>query len=108
MEMSATCVLAMQLKESEDGRVRWSRHDESHVAFADVTTKRELYKWRGQLTSHYPVASWLLPHCSWLKRLACLEKDGWDDPLPADLVQRCMSLACHLSQHDPASGMWQR
>ncbi|XP_065195653.1 uncharacterized protein LOC135827058 [Sycon ciliatum] len=106
LEMSAARVLGLQLNESDDGRVRWSRRDESHVAFADVTTKRELYKWCGQLTSHYPVASWLRPHCSWLKRLACLEKLGWDDPLPADLVQRCMSLASRLSQHDPATGVW--
>ena len=62
MEMSAAGVLGLQLNESEDGGVRLSRRDESPVAFADVTTKRELYKWCGQLTSHGPVASWLCPH----------------------------------------------
>ena len=106
MEMSPARVLGLELNESGDGRVRWSRRDESQVAFADVTTKRELYKWCGQLTSHYPVTSWLHPHSSWLKRLACLEKLGWDDPSPADLAQRFMSLACCLSQHDPATSVW--
>ena len=82
-------VLGLQLI-SEEVVIQWHRTYPKNLDLPtpELLTKRVLFQWRGRLTSHYPVASWLRVHCSWLKRLACKEGMEWDNHLSQDLYNR--------------------
>ncbi|XP_065195812.1 uncharacterized protein LOC135827211 [Sycon ciliatum] len=71
----------------------------------DAVTRREIFKWCGKLTSHYPVGSWLRLACSYLKRLSSLQP-GWDDPVSHEVVACCAEVIHRLQTDDPAQGVW--
>eukprot|EP00117_Sycon_ciliatum_P035558 scpid11219/ scgid1080/ len=99
-------VLGLQLSESADGQVRWKRRgDVMPTCQPDAITRREIFKWCGKLTSHYPVGSWLRPACSYLKRLSSLQP-GWDDPVSHEVVACCAEVIHRLQTDDPAQGVW--
>ena len=100
-------VLGLQLSKDDSGEVKWARRDGPRTALPDVLTRRAVYKWCGALVGHYPVASWLRVHCSWLKRLTSLLGLKYDDPLPDQLKKFCIDLAQRLSSDDPVGGVWQ-
>ena len=100
-------VLGLQLSTSDD-RVMWHRRDGVKMTFDLPLTKRKVFQWCGRLTSHYPVAGWLRPSCSMVKRLATLENgDNWDDEVSPELLSICQSLQERVSSHDPVRGVWQ-
>ncbi|XP_065195764.1 uncharacterized protein LOC135827166 [Sycon ciliatum] len=99
-------VLGLQLSESADGQVRWKRRgDVMPTCQPDAITRREIFKWCGKLTSHYPVGSWLRPACSYLKRLSSLQP-GWDDPVSHEVVACCAEVIHRLQTDNPAQGVW--
>ncbi|XP_065176529.1 uncharacterized protein LOC135806289 [Sycon ciliatum] len=99
-------VLGLQLSESADGQVRWKRRgDVMPTCQPNAITRREIFKWCGKLTSHYPVGSWLRPACSYLKRLSSLQP-GWDDPVSHEVVACCAEVIHRLQTDDPAQGVW--
>ena len=106
-DLTTARVLGLQLTKADDGEVTWSRRDGPRTALPDELTRRAVYKWCGALTSHYPVASWLRVHCSWLKRLTSLLDLAFDDPLPDQLKKFCIDLAQRLTTDDPVRGVWQ-
>ena len=61
------------------------RHRDNVVqSFHEVSTKRKLFSLCGQLLGHFPVAGWLRPACSYIKRLC--NKMNWDDMLDENVL----------------------
>ena len=105
--MSTSRVLGLQLSiPLDDGQVMWRRRDGVQTTFDEPLTKRRIFQWCGRLTSHYPVAGWLRPACSMVKRLAGLEKVAWDEAVSDDLLQICRDLQSQFDHGDPVRGVW--
>jgi transposase InsO family protein len=89
------------LQNHKDGT--WSRRTE--LPRLEHETKRGVHKWTGRLVSHLPIAGWLRPACSALKRL-CSGID-WDDRLDERTKKSCKKLEKMLvDRGDPAKGAW--
>ena len=99
-------VLGIALSKAPNGQLVMSRGTglSSYISETSEITKRELFSLCGRLTGHYPVAGWLRPHCSFLKRLG---SDGsWDRPV-SDSVRKLMGdLAQRALADDPVKGNW--
>jgi transposase InsO family protein len=68
-------------------------------------SKRGVHSWTGKLVCHLPIAGWLRPCASALKRL-CSGQD-WDDPLDAHALRACERLGKWLLERgDPCQGIW--
>ena len=104
-EMCEGRVLGLQLFD-RDGQVMWRRRDGIDTTYAQPLTKREVYRWCGRLTSHYPVCHWLRPACCFLKRLASKES-SWDKPVSPELAACCDEVVSRLATDDPVAGVWQ-
>ena len=68
-------------------------------------TKRQLFSICGKLVSHYPVAGWLRPCCSFLKLLGC--GGSWDEPVSTVVYELTRELLERVRKEDPvrADGM---
>ena len=97
-------VLGLQLSET-DNIVLWRRRDGSQLQHEEPLTRREVFKWTGRLTSHYPVCSWLRPACAWLKRHSS-EDRHWDEPVTNAIQDCCHELQERVLSSDPAKGEW--
>jgi transposase InsO family protein len=81
----------------------WSRRTE--LPLLEAESRRGVHSWTGRLIGHLPVANWLRPCCSALKRLTCAY--DWDEPLPPGLTKKCKKLHQMLiDRGDPATGKW--
>ena len=70
----------------------------------DGLTKRQLFSLCGRLTGHYPIAGWLRPCCSYLKRLG---SDGsWDTPVDEATRKLAVELLERVKKMDPVTGWW--
>jgi len=100
-------VLGIALKRASDGHLMMSRAAEmpSAVMVDTKLTKRGLFSLCGRLTGHYPVASWLRPHCSFLKRLG--SEGSWDEPVSKDVHKLAGELVHRAHAEDPVRGRWQ-
>ena len=58
----------------------------------------------GKLVGHFPVASWLRPACSFVKRLA--NSVGWDSKVDAKTVELAQELWKRVETEDPVGGVW--
>ena len=91
-------VLGMQLLVgTPNEEVMWRRRDGVDLTLPKQPTKREVFSWCGRLTSHYPVASWLRPCCSYIKRVSCENAAVWDKPIPAVLEKLCRMVEDQVS-----------
>ena len=99
-------VLGIALSKAPGGHLKMSRGSElsSFISESSDMTKRRLFSLCGRLTGHYPVAGWLRPHCSFLKRLG---SDGsWDEPV-SDCVRKLVDeLVNRVLTEDPVKGSW--
>ena len=57
-----------------------------------------------KLVQHFPVASWLRPACSYLKRLA--NSGGWDSELSRGKDELAHELWDRVEEEDPVGGAW--
>ena len=73
--LSNARVLGLRVRRNDEGYF-WERDNNLPIVPKDMT-RRQLFSICGQLTSHYPVAGWLRPACSVLKRLSSSGK--WDE-----------------------------
>ena len=89
--------------ENRNGCLYWKR-DNIVQAVDSVRTKRQLFSYCGQLLGHYPVARWLRPACSYIKRQTngCL----WDDSLSSFTIALLRELKERLEKEDPVGGAW--
>ena len=99
-------LLGIALSRAPDGHLRMSRGTalaEFELVQANLT-KRGLFSLCGRLVGHYPVAGWLRPHCSFLKRLGC--SGSWDEPIESNVRALATELLSRAQQQDPVRGRW--
>jgi len=86
------------------GVLEWSR-DNQVDDLKPNATRRQIFSWCGQLTGHLPVANWLRPACSFLKRL-CSEGQ-WDDEVSDRAMLVAKDIEARFQAKDPAGGTWE-
>ena len=105
--LTGTRLLGMQLLAgTPNEEVMWRRRNDVDMTLPKQPTKREVFSWCGRLTSHYPVASWLRPCCSYIKRVSCDNAAVWGKPIPAVLEKLCRTVEDQVSREDPLNGKW--
>lgn len=97
-------VLGLQIVASPDGVLKWCRGNSVEAPTAKMS-RRQLFSFCGALVGHFPVAGWLRPACSYVKRVA---GDGaWNSEIP-DCAQRlAIDLWSRVQLDDPAKGAWE-
>ena len=95
-------VLGLKVFESE-GKLMWTR-DNALVEPHPAMTKRELFSFCGKLIGHFPVASWLRPACSYLKRLAC--EGSWEQHVEQRVLDLSVEVWKRVQAKDPVRGTW--
>ena len=99
-------LLGVALQKGPSGHLMMSRGSPlPELNLGDRLTKRGLFSLCGRLVGHYPVAGWLRPCCSYLKRLGC---DGsWDEPIDGSVQKMADELLARTASEDPVRGRWQ-
>ena len=95
-------VLGLKVSKGEGG-CRWCR-DNAVDEIKPCMSRREVFSWCGQLVGHLPVANWLRPACSFLKRLC--SHVSWDDPAPEKAMLIVQEIHKRFKASDPACGRW--
>ena len=100
-------MLGLRVAESDGPALQWSRDGESPTQAPPVLTRRSVFAWAGQLTSHVPVAGWLRPAAAWMKRTANRLSPDWDTPIVSEELQREVDeVSRRFRACDPARGQW--
>jgi len=96
-------VLGLKVGRNTTGVLMWKR-DNVIDGPSDVRTRRQIFSLCGKLTGHFPVAGWLRPACSYIKRLA--SNVEWDSVVD----ERCIGMAIEIQERvkkaDPVCGVW--
>ncbi|XP_067939562.1 uncharacterized protein [Watersipora subatra] len=96
-------VLGLRVIKNPDNQYKWYR-DGVVPILQEIPTKCELFSVFGKLVGHYPVAGWLRPACSYLKRQT--NEIGWDEEIPVPVREFAKEVMNRISQHDPVTGRW--
>ncbi|KAG1712190.1 hypothetical protein GQR58_002379 [Nymphon striatum] len=99
-------VLGISLRKGSGGHLEMSRGMVLSEIVMDQSrlTKRGLFSLCGRLVGHYPVAGWLRPCCSFLKRLGC--GGSWDEPVESSVGELANELLVRARAEDPVRGRW--
>jgi len=99
-------LLGVALRRGSGGCLEMSRGTALDAVSLDpaTLTKRELFSLCGRLVGHYPIAGWLRPHCSYLKRLGC--SGAWDEQVEPNVRSLAVDLLARARQEDPVKGRW--
>ncbi|KAG1698821.1 Gamma-glutamylcyclotransferase [Nymphon striatum] len=99
-------VLGISLRKGSGGHLEMSRGMALSEIVMDQSklTKRGLFSLCGRLVGHYPVAGWLRPCCSFLKRLGC--GGSWDEPVESSVGELANELLVRARAEDPVRGRW--
>ncbi|XP_054259447.1 uncharacterized protein LOC128984178 [Macrosteles quadrilineatus] len=82
-------------------KLMWYR-DNKLKPLDQVKTKKDVFSLCGQLIGHYPVASWLRPACSFVKRH--LSDLKWDDLISERAQTMLTNIMDRIDERDPATG----
>jgi ribonuclease HI len=96
-------VLGLRIQKSQNGELMWSR-DNLLREFHNSLTKREVFSLCGQLTGHFPVARWLRPACSYIKR--CVNDIKWNEKVDKKTVSMIKEVMVQVQESDPVKGRW--
>ncbi|XP_067930494.1 uncharacterized protein [Watersipora subatra] len=96
-------VLGLRVIKDPDSQYKWYRDGEVPI-LQEIPTKRELFSVFGKLIGQYPVAGWLRPACSYLKRQT--NEIGWDEEIPVPVRAFAKEVMNRMLQHDPVTGCW--
>ena len=100
-------LLGLRVRQDSEGVLRWARDDVTPAQPPEVLTRRSVFAWAGQLTSHMPVAGWLRPATAWLKRMANRASADWDTPIDDEnLHKQVHEVARRVGEADPSRGQW--
>lgn len=100
--LSGARVLGLKVQKKND--IFYWKRDNDLERLTEVKTKRELFSFCGKLTGHFPVANWLRPMCSYLKRPS--SNGHWDDPLDSSVLLLIDDdVRKRLREHDPVQGV---
>ena len=95
--------LGLKLKEGKKGELVFGRGNEIPQITADMS-RRELFSISGKLLGHYPIARWLRPACSYVKRRA--SGINWDDRVDEGTVSVIQEILAEVKRNDPVTGTW--
>ncbi|XP_054267042.1 uncharacterized protein LOC128989196 [Macrosteles quadrilineatus] len=95
-------VLGLRLRRA-GCKLMWYR-DNKLKPLDQVKTKKDVFSLCGQLIGHYPVASWLRPACSFVKRH--LSDLKWDDLISERAQTMLTNIMDRIDERDPATGKW--
>jgi hypothetical protein len=112
------CVLTQQRRELESLKgggvlgLHVQRHEEvlfwslDNVldSLTDQVKRRRLFSWCGQMIGHFPVASWVRPACSYLKRMT--NGSQWNEEVDAWVIKIVKSMQNRIEKEDPVGGVW--
>lgn len=101
--LSGSRVLGLRIFQA-GGELMWTR-DNAVEPVEEKLTKREVFSWCGKLVGHFPVAAWLRPACSFVKRVAN-SGGGWDDPVSDRVMEMVRDLMSRVGEEDPVKGVW--
>ena len=96
-------VLGLHVSKDQKGQYSW-RRDNALPNIEEVTTRRQLFSYCGQLIGHYPIASWLRPACSFVKRAT--NGLGWDKAVDVSVLGILKEIDERVKEADPVAGMW--
>jgi len=95
-------VLGLRLTKVDD-KILWGR-DNKLKSMAEVKTKRDVFSLCGQLVGHFPVAGWLRPACSFVKRQ--LSDKKWEDEIDETSFNMLTDVVKGVKEKDPVAGTW--
>lgn len=87
----------------KNGETYWGRGNKV-VDVCSVKTKRQVFGLCGQLLGHYPVAGWLRPACSFIKR--SITELQWDDFIDDKTKYMLNEVINEVEVRDPVMGKW--
>ena len=87
----------------KNGEVRWKR-DNQLEGVKSCMTKREVFSLCGKVVGHFPVAAWLRPACSFIKR----STNGitWNKEASPKTLLMLSELMKSIDDSDPVQGKW--
>ena len=101
-KLSGSRVLGLSIFES-DGKL-FLRRDNVLQEPTEEMTKREVFSFCGKLIGHFPVASWLRPACSYVKRLS--NDVNWDSKIADNVLRIVREIWNRVFESDPVKGIW--
>jgi ribonuclease HI len=95
-------VLGLRITKLDD-KLMWKR-DNKIFPLEENITRRRIFAWCGQLLGHFPVASWLRPACSFVKR----QTNGlkWDQKVGESVIKMARDIQSRVEKDDPVRGEW--
>ena len=102
-KLDGGAALGLKLERGASGGLEFRRGNEIPQLKQELN-RRELFSICGKLIGHYPVASWLRPACSYIKRHA--EGRGWNDEVGERTVAMMEELLKEAERQDPVRGTW--
>jgi transposase InsO family protein len=86
-----------------NGNLEWKR-DNVVDSLQENMTRRQLFAWCGQMIGHFPVAGWLRPACSYIKRLT--NGSEWDSYVCKKVTDMVKEIKHRTEMEDPVKGVW--
>ena len=91
----------------EGDAVKWRRAEHQWPTTQSPMTKRDVFAFAGRATGHAPVAGWLRPTCSLLKRAATRSTgESWDAVVPDEVREAAEEILRLMRVADPVQGTW--
>ena len=105
--LEGTRVLGLRLSKRKFGLpLEWNRDNKINLeASYNEMSKRDLFSFCGKLIGHFPIAGWLRPACSYIKRL-CNDID-WNDKLSENVKECLKDIIEGVKKSDPVKGHWE-
>ena len=88
---------------NRDGVMMWKR-DNVLTPLESNPTRRQVFSYCGRLIGHFPVASWLRPACSFIKRAT--NGIGWSDCVGDSVERMLREVADRIAVADPVGSVW--
>ena len=103
--LGQAAVLGLRLYH-HDGTLKWKRPEPVEGSVSPSMTRRQLFSLCGKWVGHFPVAGWLRPAASYVKRFCDDHHRSWETPIGVMAAQRATEIQKKLQEHDPVKGTW--
>ena len=104
-KLGSSTVLGLRVKTAKEGLL-WERPDRIVADITPSMTRRQLFSLCGKWIGHFPVAGWLRPAASYVKRLCDGTHGSWDEPIGDEAAMRAGEINGRLGTNDPVRGEW--
>ena len=98
-------ILGLKIARTRKGLL-WSRQEAVPTAISPSMTKRQLFSLCGRWVGHFPVAGWLRPATSFVKRLCEGTNASWEEAIGDQAACRAQEIKERLEKDDPVKGCW--